>query len=856
MSVDLGKKIALQGLWLLAALVPLSLFFTGPTDLARNLDGPGITVPANGRAKIPIAPLPDWYHRVDIRLRVDSNQARIASRTLIWSDNLLHQPFRVIPGELTFRLQTVNPRAPDLELVNPTNQTLMVQKWNLRNYTAINTGFPRFAFLLDRYSFPAFSLLPALLLPLATAFLALAGLIPFNHRPAGQTGRWFFRIQLFSPWFLLLGAAALYLISGHLMISWEAFILIPFPGYLFLGLISRFFREKLLASILVALIIATFLVLLGTVLGVGLPVRNFGPEKIYQSHFTRTAYYSGLAYLLLALTLYGRKKEWFNPDGHLFLSSIWLVFLPSLIIYLANGYSTYGGDTTFNSLLPWRIIQGEGLFFSQEYAAVNGTWGLLPIGDAFLPTFPIGPGFWGLPTALIQYLGSPEPVNKLIAWNQKVTAVWIASLSAAMLFQMLYLLSRKLWLSLLLTAGFALGTTQVTISAATLWQHGPAVFLLCLGLFFLVKGQQEDRSFYPLAALPLAFLPLMRTQAVLFYLAGLVAVGILHPKKLLRFFLWSLPGLGLTLWVNLGLYHSFLGGYSYQAAGDNFATPLLEGAMGSLFSPNRGFLVFSPFLVLGIIGGGMLWAKRSVIAFSFGMASLLYFLVHAKYSHWHGGSCVAPRFTSELIPVLVFFSVYWFLKIKKLIAGLIGGILILISVAISLPGFFFIHEQGQWNVFPDVDRYRQERVWDYRDWLPMHFLHRIDLERFKETPAYAFVGLSLDPLKSKEHHYRVKITLDKSPLEIINLTHIFLKKGNYRIIFKGDGRNSEGAEVHLTLDLVGRKIWETTLPLDRLPSFTLPFSFEVEESGTVHVSLKVSGQGTLVLDTIQIVPAG
>jgi hypothetical protein len=181
---------------------------------------------------------------------------------------------------------------------------------------------------------------------------------------------------------------------------------------------------------------------------------------------------------------------------------------------------------------------------------------------------------------------------------------------------------------------------------------------------------------------------------------------------------------------------------------------------------------------------------------------------------------------------------------------------VFISVAISLPGFFFIHEQGQWNVFPNVDRFRQERVWDCRDWLPMHFLHRIDLEGFKETPAYPFVNLSLDPLKSKEHIYRVKVVLDKAPLGVINLTNIVLTKGNYRIIFRGDGRHSTGAEARLTINLVGYKIREMTGTIDKLPSVAIPFSFEVERPGVVDITLKVSGLGILVLDTVQIVPDG
>ncbi len=226
----------------------------------------------------------------------------------------------------------------------------------------------------------------------------------------------------------------------------------------------------------------------------------------------------------------------------------------------------------------------------------------------------------------------------------------------------------------------------------------------------------------------------MRTQAVLFYLAALASVVILQPKMMGRFLLWSLPGVAATLWINLGLYHSLLGGYAYQASGDNFATPFLEGAMGSLFSPNRGLLVFSPFLILGIIGGGILWARRSVSAIAFGLAAALFFVVHAKYAHWHGGWCVAPRFSSELVPVLVLFSVYWFLEFKKIWARLVGSLLIAVSIIINLPGSFFLNEQGVWNLFPNVDQYRQERVWDYGDWLPFHFLYWCQLERFRKSP--------------------------------------------------------------------------------------------------------------------------
>jgi hypothetical protein len=342
----------------------------------------------------------------------------------------------------------------------------------------------------------------------------------------------------------------------------------------------------------------------------------------------------------------------------------------------------------------------------------------------------------------------------------------------------------------------------------------------------------------------------------LFYLAALTSVVILQPRMIVRFLVWSIPGIAATLWVNLGLYHSLLGGYAYQASGDSFATPFLEGAIGSLFSPNRGLLVFSPFLILGIVGSGLLWVRRSVIAMAFGLAAVLFFVIHAKYGHWHGGWCVAPRFSSELVPILVLFTVYWFIEFKGFLARLAGWTLIIISIIINLPGFFSLHEQGLWNLFPNVDNYRQERVWDYKDWLPVHFFYFCRLEKFKEVPAYPFViSDASEPLKSKTYHYQVKTAMGERPIEVLKLSNLSLRDGSYQIIFKGDSQDSTGAAAGLILGFVGYKVETVALPVDKQPSFALSHVFKMEKAGKIDISLELSGKGTLVLDTVRILPA-
>ncbi len=83
-----------------------------------------------------------------------------------------------------------------------------------------------------------------------------------------------------------------------------------------------------------------------------------------------------------------------------------------------------------------------------------------------------------------------------------------------------------------------------------------------------------------------------------------------------------------------------------------------------------------------------------------------------------------------------------------------------------------MHQQGQENVSPDEDRYRQERDSDHRDWLSIDFWHYLDLVHFKVIPAYAFVIHSREPVKAKETYSRLKVVLDKTPIEIVKITNL------------------------------------------------------------------------------------
>lgn len=850
-------RFLLYGGIILAVILPLSLFFTGGMERVGDVEGPGQTIPPAASLFLKTPGLARAWTGFDLVLYVEEQEPPRHLWAAVGGAAKGTKPLRVEGGQVLFRLHS--PTAPvfGVTIYNPTSKPLVLSRYRIKNYSAINTGFPRVAVLLTPYTVPAVDVGKAVCWGLIASSFALPGVL-FLHRLRSTRNRLLlYGLLIFLPCLVLaLGLFLRGVMGSQLLLSKEALFILFVPGSFLIFFTSRFFQERLLVPTGVTWILLTMGTLVSTLLGFGLSIQRFGPPLIYQKHFTQTALWTGLFYLPAVYALYRKKKEWFSPERHLLLSSLFLVFCPAFIIYSANGYCDYVGDTTFNSQLPWNLLTGKGFYYTKEYVAAHGNFGLQEAGgDKFLPKFPLGPGFLGLPTAFFQYLFSQEEANLLISWNQKVTAVWTAALSAALMYHILYRLSRSGWITGLLTTGYALGTTQLTISAATLWQHGPTVLFLSLGLLFLVKGQEDNPRYLDFSALPLAFLPLMRPQAALFYLAALATVFLLQPKRIPRFILFSLPGLASFLCIHWGLYHSLLGGSGYQAEAGHFTTPLHQGVSGLLFSPNRGLLVFSPFLILGLIGGGILWAKRSVWAVSFGTAACLFFLVHAKWVAWHGGYCVAPRFTSELIPLLVCFSVFPLLRLQRIIFILGVTFLILVSIAIHLPGFFFLFENGQWNVFPDVDRYSRERVWDYGDWLPIHFRHSLRLTRFQETPVYAFVvNGSPIPLKSEKHHFRVQVALEPRAVEVVKLTNVFLKKGTYTVLFRGDGRRAHEATAGLVVGFIGQKVEEETLSIPPDPFFSFGWKINMERAGYVDVRLLLSGEGSILLDTVQFRP--
>jgi hypothetical protein len=113
-------------------------------------------------------------------------------------------------------------------------------------------------------------------------------------------------------------------------------------------------------------------------------------------------------------------------------------------------------------------------------------------------------------------------------------------------------------------------------------------------------------------------------------------------------------GVVLLLWRNAYLYgQPFEFGYPAAAEGgkalNTFQTPLATGLVGFLFSPGKSIFLYSPPILLALIGLPRLWRRDRGLAFVAGAAPIVYLLFFATYTQWEGGYCYGPRY---LVPAL------------------------------------------------------------------------------------------------------------------------------------------------------------------------------------------------------------
>ena len=431
-------------------------------------------------------------------------------------------------------------------------------------------------------------------------------------------------------------------------------------------------------------------------------------------------------------------------------SDVLLIFFICAGIYLANGVTISSGDSVPNTLLAFNLLENHTLhldtfrnsYFVEKgfsYAFAEGNNGHLsstyPIGPAIV-TFPLYLLFY-LYLKLIYYHG--EFIN-LTSPNFEVLRLFFekiaATVTTAGTVVLFYLSSRLKFnrsVSLISTFIFAFATNTWMTSSQGLWQHGISNLALVSSIFCLLKAnrtsQVNQKKWLLLAGVACGLLPGIRPTSTLFSI-GIIVYSIFTYRFQVVFLFFGLVSVIPSFAWNLYYFGNLSGGYSkmfneppYLFTFNNF----INAFLGTLISPSRGVLIFSPIVLFSLPGAYYVFKSRSEkdekLVGCITICSIFLLISYFFYTVWWAGHSYGPRFTTDIMPVLCYLTNYFLtnhlLNQKKETLTkyyfLFFIILLIYSLFTQIIGAFSGVAGFLWNGIPlNADKY-QYRLWQFRD---------------------------------------------------------------------------------------------------------------------------------------------
>lgn len=348
---------------------------------------------------------------------------------------------------------------------------------------------------------------------------------------------------------------------------------------------------------------------------------------------------------------------------------------------------------------------------------------------------------------LFHLLGGPSPAS-LVTSNdmgvvQMETASVVTALACAVMGWLAFLRCvgsprRRRNVAIFCGLVFAFGTTAWSVASRSMWQHGPSLLLLALGLVALDRVTSVDTSErirrWAAALCGASFacaFAVRPTNAVPFVVVGVV-LFLSQRRHVIRYAVAAavvlLPWIGVTYAAYGTLLQPYFGG-------DNrgLQSAFLDALAANLVSPARGLLVFSP-VVLAAVGGLVLASRQRqrldpVEWVAVVTVPATWLLVSGFGTEWWAGNTYGPRFMTETLPFLFVLSlplVDWLRgpgeRIRstprpagaRLACLVVLGILAIFSVTVNAEGGV-LRSTTCWNGTPvNVDS-DPSRVWSWSD---------------------------------------------------------------------------------------------------------------------------------------------
>jgi len=404
-----------------------------------------------------------------------------------------------------------------------------------------------------------------------------------------------------------------------------------------------------------------------------------------------------------------------------------LLFTALSAAYHSNLRPIASGDTLPASLIPISVWLDHTVLLDRFGPWVEThkeySWVASRIRGHYYSSYPIAGPLLATPLyfPLSAFRGlrdwDPGSLIALARILEKLAATAIAAVSAVLMLLLLKHLTSDSW-AWGLTLLYALGTEAWSTSSQALWQHTTGQFAIIGALLFLERWSEQRRSPVTLVLCgACAALALMIRPSNVVLLPAIVAALFAIRARVLDYLLFILsPFAGglLLLAYNIYVFRSPSGAYLL----DWFHGDFWDALSGSLFSPGRGLLVYTPAAIFALSAllpkAATARHKHNAVFMASIVFVILHFLVIANYRFWWGGYCWGPRLLSEIMPPLVVLMAVGTPALEAPWAKRSFAVLAIYGCLIQTLGVYF-YPKGHWDHLPVPVDQAPGRVWSWRD---------------------------------------------------------------------------------------------------------------------------------------------
>lgn len=407
-----------------------------------------------------------------------------------------------------------------------------------------------------------------------------------------------------------------------------------------------------------------------------------------------------------------------GPRGRRFR---WALLVALFLMCLA-GPAVQISDSRLTVPTALSVVRERNLDLSEypEVRTLKNTYDVVDIDGRPYWNFPWPTALIAVPaSAVALVLPNVDPVswsieNPVGTWPVELPlAALMITITAFLMFRTIHLLIEDEATAVVVTGIAVLGTPLLSTGTRALWSQTAALPFIAGLVLLAVRANQSQRlapfSMGVLAAAAYVFRP---TAVVL--VAPILLWAALRWSRLIPRLVGGIASVVVPfILINLATYESVLAPY-YDAKKLAVTSEAFKAAAGSLVSPSRGLLWFSPIFILVVLGAVRSLRHGDRLALALVVGCMMHWLLIVTWPLWWGGATFGPRLFMEAIPLYVVLALPALPALPRARVPAAVVALVMTSLVVNFQGAY-IRGAYCWSASPVSVDVVPQRLWDWSD---------------------------------------------------------------------------------------------------------------------------------------------